>query len=55
MREFNIICPTCGHTAKSSEFHLSLADECFCPAGNGCEWFLLRTDDEDDSDEEEEG
>jgi hypothetical protein len=47
-----ITCPTCGFTGTPLDFHTSLADECFCPAGEGCEWFLLRSEGDEDGDED---
>lgn len=57
MRNFIITCPACGYKGTANDFHLSLADECFCPAERGCEWFLLYGDQDasesdDDTDDE---
>jgi hypothetical protein len=42
----DVTCPTCGFKGDAKkDFRMSLSDECFCP--NGCEWFLLETEDED--------
>lgn len=49
---YTITCPACGFTGTPQDFHLSLSNECFCPAGQGCEWFLLRNEDDDEDEEE---
>lgn len=52
MPRLRITCPTCGHVGDENDFHLSLADECFCPAGKDCEWFLLGGDGEGDEEDD---
>jgi hypothetical protein len=46
-----ITCPTCGLVGSPEDFEMSCADECFCP--NGCEWFLLEMEPDDDEEDDD--